>query len=62
MSAAPNKDCPECGKPLKVEPRGADFIAYCPGTEGWNGCYGEFGETGRDAIIRVRQVHEEKNF
>lgn len=52
--------CPACGLELIVAPRGSDHIAYCPGENGYDGCYGEFGEDPEKAVAKVNYEHEVK--
>ncbi len=51
--------CPKCGVQLMVGPRGSDFIAYCPGEHGYDGCsLAEFGEDPQAAVAALMEQHE----
>lgn len=52
--------CPRCLEPLKVERRGDQYFAYCPGPNGYDGCYGmgEFGETREAAVDALFEIVE----
>lgn len=50
------RDCPQCGKPLKIEPRGEDYIARCSGNkDNVAGCIAEFGPTPSAAVEAVME-------
>lgn len=52
--------CPKCLEPLKVESRGKDYFAYCPGPNGHDGCMGmgEFADTREAAVAALYDISE----
>lgn len=56
-----DNQCHHCKGELKTVARGDDFLTYCLGVNGYDGCGGEFGITRTDALKNYREQSRTNN-